>query len=516
MKKRIVSLLIVLTFIFALVPAAAIPASAAFTPITGMEMMEKLGVGINIGNTFDANPLPNWWAPENHMDFETSWGQPRVEKWHLEAIAMKGFDSVRIPVAWEPQIDSSGRIYKEWMDRIQQVVDWALEAGLYVVLNSHHEWNFRDNIWTDFDRAERWLVNTWAQIAERFKDYPAALIFEPMNEPMNIAWTTPHNQASADRVNRLNASALEVIRKSGGNNNRRVVALTVLAAQTDSVPFYIHPENDPYVMLGIFYYPVHAHFGNFKAALDKGIPMLNKETAPLVIGGINDGNRLPNWEKWIADTYGALAELGIPSMWWDHMNDGGWWLFNRSTGEWNTPLVNAFFAAYGRTPGADFKPPVNLPYTLRGPFNDSAFTFWEDVPGVELAAAERIVVEFTGTFSSGFMFALHHPNPWAQFDENHLRVTTEPGRIIFDIRELEGNTLGFAAWGAGDAAKITRIYLDTWAGSAFTTADALTILRAAAGLQTLTAEQFARYDLDGDGRITTADALIVLRRVAGI
>jgi hypothetical protein len=50
----------------------------------------------------------------------------------------------------------------------------------------------------------------------------------------------------------------------------------------------------------------------------------------------------------------------------------------------------------------------------------------------------------------------------------------------------------------------------------FTTADALTVLRAAAGLTTLSAADTARFDMDGDGKITTADALMILRRVAGI
>jgi hypothetical protein len=48
------------------------------------------------------------------------------------------------------------------------------------------------------------------------------------------------------------------------------------------------------------------------------------------------------------------------------------------------------------------------------------------------------------------------------------------------------------------------------------TADALTILRIAAGLVEVTDELLAAYDLNEDGVITTADALIVLRMVAGV
>jgi hypothetical protein len=49
-----------------------------------------------------------------------------------------------------------------------------------------------------------------------------------------------------------------------------------------------------------------------------------------------------------------------------------------------------------------------------------------------------------------------------------------------------------------------------------TTADALNILKAAAGLITLTDAQVKKYDMDGDGLITSADAVHVLRIVAGI
>jgi hypothetical protein len=50
----------------------------------------------------------------------------------------------------------------------------------------------------------------------------------------------------------------------------------------------------------------------------------------------------------------------------------------------------------------------------------------------------------------------------------------------------------------------------------YTTADALTILRVAAGLQTATPEEISRLDMDGNGALTTADALTILRVVAGI
>ncbi|MCL2697639.1 MAG: dockerin type I repeat-containing protein [Oscillospiraceae bacterium] len=55
-----------------------------------------------------------------------------------------------------------------------------------------------------------------------------------------------------------------------------------------------------------------------------------------------------------------------------------------------------------------------------------------------------------------------------------------------------------------------------FASEGFSTADALTVLRASAGLVELTEEQKAKYDMNGDGTITSADALAILRVAAGL
>jgi hypothetical protein len=54
----------------------------------------------------------------------------------------------------------------------------------------------------------------------------------------------------------------------------------------------------------------------------------------------------------------------------------------------------------------------------------------------------------------------------------------------------------------------------TASASNFGTSDALTVLRAVAGLVTLTVEQVEKYDMNGDGMITTADAMAILQYIA--
>ena len=65
----------------------------------------------------------------------------------------------------------------------QEVVDYAYDNGMYIILNTHH-----DNSWIKLDAASEKDVTKkfktlWKQIAERFKDYDEKLIFEGLNEP---------------------------------------------------------------------------------------------------------------------------------------------------------------------------------------------------------------------------------------------------------------------------------------------------------------------------------------------
>ena len=128
-----------------------------------------VGTCVNLGNTLE---------PEN----EGSWGGAPAEKADLERIAAAGFDTVRIPVRWHNKsMDTPPyTIDPQWMDRVQQIVDWALAEDLNVILNSHHF----DPIHEDPLAVADWHGGVWKQIAARFEGYPEdKLWFELENEP---------------------------------------------------------------------------------------------------------------------------------------------------------------------------------------------------------------------------------------------------------------------------------------------------------------------------------------------
>ena len=71
-----------------------------------------------------------------------------------------------------------------WMDRVQQVVDWSLEEGLYVMINIHHDtWMWVSTMPTNHDEVLAKYNAIWTQIADRFKNHSNKLMFESVNEP---------------------------------------------------------------------------------------------------------------------------------------------------------------------------------------------------------------------------------------------------------------------------------------------------------------------------------------------
>lgn len=464
MKTSIISIVMALSLVLALV-SGVVPSAVAtdtFTPVTGWDMMAKLGAGITFANTTEARTWP-WVSEWKTDDTETCWGQPKIEQWHFQSVALKGFDSYRMCVSWTPHMDENYKIEPAWMDRIQQIVDWALDAGLNVVLNTHHEeelyWLIRDG---EYEKAKKHLNAIWSQLAERFKDYPESLIFELMNEPNllehyggNGEWVTENGQISlelCETVNKLNFDALDTIRHSGGYNDKRVVVLCLPGAQALTI-LYMSIPDDPYIMFGAFGYEPGFFNNEIKALiqemLDKGIGFVNKED---------------NVAADLTGHYQRLSDMGVPSFWFtgsSSIADEKDAIINRFTGEWtNAPFTEAILGAYGKTPGADLKPQKNLlfPYELEGPFHDKQYDYWI-LPDTMMQSAEKLVIEITGSIS-WYKVSLSGPSPFAEYEKGHGRFTQEADKIIFDLQGVESVKIGFMTWNDGDASKIKRIYLD--------------------------------------------------------
>jgi aryl-phospho-beta-D-glucosidase BglC (GH1 family) len=180
---------------------------------TAMDAVAAMQPSWNLGNTLDAIPT------------ETSWGNPLVTKKLFDTVKAEGFHSVRIPVTWSnyQQATAPYTIDPTWMARVRQVVDWALEDGLYVALNVHHDsWQWIADMTTEHDQVLARFDATWTQIATAFKDEPRKLLFESVNEPQFNNATAAQSQQMLDE---LNTAFFTIVRHSGGRNGTRLLVL---------------------------------------------------------------------------------------------------------------------------------------------------------------------------------------------------------------------------------------------------------------------------------------------------
>src|SRR5690606_15029236 len=202
---------------------------AAQDRVPAFEMNERLGRGINMGNSFEAPT-------------ETEWGNPWQPS-YFERIADLGFKHVRVPIRWDtPERSLSSPPYtinSTFLERIQEVVDAALDNDLLIIMNMHHH----DALFEDPSGGKERFLSQWEQIASYFKDYPDNLLFEVLNEP--------HGNLTPSLWNEFFQDALDVIRET---NPTRVVLMGVAEfGGLGGISKLVIPEDD-YIILSPHYY----------------------------------------------------------------------------------------------------------------------------------------------------------------------------------------------------------------------------------------------------------------------
>lgn len=189
-----------------------------------MEYVYDMGIGINLGNTFDC--AGDWHSMDGIPEgVETAWGSPIINKDIIQAYADAGFGVMRLPVSWSSLMDEDGNIDEPWLDRIDEVVGWILDTGMYCILNSHHD-SWPDRIMEDREKGMKIYENVWTQVATRFDKYGEKLMFESMNEVgFDKIWNryggTEGKQEAYDLFNQMNKRFVEIVRSTGKNNPKR-------------------------------------------------------------------------------------------------------------------------------------------------------------------------------------------------------------------------------------------------------------------------------------------------------
>lgn len=302
---------------------------------TAVDIVKDMGQGWNLGNTLDAfgntaNPLAD----------ETYWGNPKTTKAMIDTVRKAGFTTLRLPVSWDDHLSGAARtIDPAWMNRVEEVVKYALDNGMAVIVNIHHNNGWEAPMLDNEAGAKDTLTKLWTQIGNRFNKYDRQVTFEVMNEPRVAPGGVDDWVGKAeyyDVLNRLNATALAAIRATGGNNARRLVMIPSYAAAPDDAQLNLLVlPSDPMIALSSHAYRPWNFAGDQKgtstfagqAEFDQLFDRLSMNYVakgiPVVIGewaSTDKGNAAERVKHATAFVKGA-TKYGMPTVWWDNGNN---------------------------------------------------------------------------------------------------------------------------------------------------------------------------------------------------
>lgn len=200
--------------------------SADMGDMTTMELVRDMGMGINLGNTMES--CGNWINSSSVTNYETGWGSPVVTQEMIAGYREAGFGVLRVPVAWSNMMQENYTIHPDYLARVEEIVGWALDAELYVILNIHYDSGWWTEFPTDKENCMEKYTRIWEQLCEAFEEYDEHLMFESLNE--EGGWDSLWNRygGSSDGkaesfglLNEINQTFVDIVRDSGGNNEER-------------------------------------------------------------------------------------------------------------------------------------------------------------------------------------------------------------------------------------------------------------------------------------------------------
>ncbi len=324
------------------IPTATAVPLPKFEPVAATEQIKKLARGVNFGNMLET---PN---------YEGEWGV-KIEDGDFARIKQAGFTHVRVPIRWSAHAAAQAPYALEaaFLARVTQVVRMSLDAGLGVVINMHHY----DELFAATDEVhEQRFIGLWRNIAQHFKDYPADLVFELLNEP--------NGTLNASAWNGLLGQTLAVVRET--NPTRNVVIGTAEFGGVRALKDLKLPPNDDHLIVTVHYYlPFQfTHQGaDWVSGSNKWLGTVWEGSSP-DRGSIEfDFNEVDAWAKankrpiWLGE-FGAIYKADMESRvrWTSFIvreaerRGWGWayWeyaanyaVFDRSTNSFKVPLLKA-------------------------------------------------------------------------------------------------------------------------------------------------------------------------------
>ncbi|RYY03250.1 MAG: endoglucanase [Gammaproteobacteria bacterium] len=338
---------------------------ASSSGLTAVQLTQKMGVGWNLGNTLEA------------IGGETAWGNPLATQQLINSVKAAGFKTIRIPVAFSRFSDANNFVIDAaWMSRVEQVVNYALNADMYVMINIH--W---DGGWMQPTYAQQTYVNNrlnimWNQIATKFRDYDDRLLFAGTNEVMvDGDYGTPTLEYYTVQ-NSFNQTFVNSVRGTGGKNASRFLVVQGFNTNIDHTVNFAKIPTDTttnHLLMEVHYYDPYnftlnassnitqwgknatdpsktetwanesytdAQFQKMKTNfVDKGVGVILGEYAAMSRTNIPDHEQYRlYWDQYISES--AIDHQLVP-VYWDagYTGNNGSGLFDRNTGAQVYPAI---------------------------------------------------------------------------------------------------------------------------------------------------------------------------------
>jgi endoglucanase len=215
--------ILVLTLIFG--DGHATAASPGFIHAEGTHLVDAKGdrfdiKGINLGNwlvpegymfkfkralapTEIANVIEALVGPEAALRFWAEFREVYIGRDDINFIKAAGFNTVRVPLHWRLFVEPGAGGQGEEKDRFEgpgwalldRLVQWCREAGLRVIIDLHAAPGGQTGVNHDdgpgfplafyVPRYRRLTIDLWRQLAAHYRDEPAVLGYDLLNEPIS-------------------------------------------------------------------------------------------------------------------------------------------------------------------------------------------------------------------------------------------------------------------------------------------------------------------------------------------
>ncbi len=389
--------------------------------LTSLELVKLMGNGTNLGNTMEACNTNEGRITERTSYYETMWGQPVTTQEMVDGMKAAGFDTLRIPVAWmtngtDLYYTDEYTIYDDYFNRVEEIINYALNAGMYVIVNDHWDGGWL-GMFGSKDPATRELAMTmytsmWTQIAERFKEYSDYLIFEGANEELGNSlndrrFCSDSGSLSEDELyevtNQINQAFVDTVRATGGNNAQRFLLIPGINTNIANTcnDRYVMPEDEAdRLLVSVHYYDPWSYCGDGTSTVKWGtkkdletmydtLSAMTKFTEQgygVVIGeyGVlqnEDGSLRENLETYHTFFLDLCDIFGYTSCLWDCSGFYKRISLEMATEEFAAVYANRNYAAESALSAEEVK--ANAKASLNNLYDNAPDTFREDAIVVE-------------------------------------------------------------------------------------------------------------------------------------